>query len=114
MTRGEPQPSFSYLGILLQLLRRRRAMSRWAIERAFESRGLTTIAGAWRAVETGHFVPEDGSKVIQAFADILSLTDDEVHVLVTLWGFAVLHQELGEQLAREVLSEVNDARQPAS
>ena len=94
-----------YLGILFQLFRQRRRMTIAELGALLVTHGSGVSAANYAEMEAGHYLPEDGGQFLRVYASALNLTEDELQVLVNLWAFAILTQQMGEELARESLSE---------
>jgi hypothetical protein len=100
----------AFLGVFLHLLRTRRRVSVRQLISMLSAVGYVTRLAVCRAMEAGTAFPDDAGRFIAAYAQALHLTDDEYEALVVLWTFAILRHELGESLAREILSHKLDAQ----
>jgi hypothetical protein len=101
------------LAILLQLLRQRRAMDIVELGRALDAQGVVPSAAVYRDMERGRSLPDTSEAFVRVYAHLLSLTNDELQVLLVLWALAVLCDELGEDLAMESMTELLRVPTPA-
>jgi len=99
------QISVPYLGVLFVLLRQRRGMTAAELGTLLEAQGSGVSAATYTEMEGGRYLQNDGRQFLRVYARILQLTDDELQVLATLWGFALIAHEMGEDLARESLGD---------
>jgi hypothetical protein len=95
--------SDGYLGLHLQILRERRGLADAALGTLLETRGAGVSAATYAEMERGRYLPDDDRTFLHVYASVLDLTEDELEVLVNLWAFAVLSQQLGEDWARKSL-----------
>jgi hypothetical protein len=59
----------------------------------------------YRDIESGLRLPEDPTRFLKAFSECLALSNAEVAGLLWQFAYEILRAELGEKLAREVLSD---------
>jgi transcriptional regulator with XRE-family HTH domain len=91
------------LGLHLQILRQRRGVTLAELGSLLEARGAGLTAATYAEMERGRYLPDDDRTFLHVYASVLELTRDELEVLLNLWAFAVLSQQIGADWARESL-----------
>jgi DNA-binding XRE family transcriptional regulator len=89
-----------YLGVLFQLMRQRRGMTLAELSALLEAHKSGVSAATYSEMEAGRYLPDDGGQFLRVYTSVLDLTQDELHMVVNLWSFAILTEQMGEDLAR--------------
>jgi transcriptional regulator with XRE-family HTH domain len=105
---------YSYIGLTIQILRQQRHLSAEQVAARMSQHRCPLTLAAYTEIEEGVSFPRDAGGFFKALTECLELAQREVELLIKLWAFAVLTEELGEVVARRSLGKLIPVQPRAS